>query len=60
MTLAEIKQYDNDSISLDLLAVIEESDQVIQVEDNGVSGLKNGEHWYSVYLADGSKIHVSV
>ena len=51
MTLEQIIKLNNEIITLEQLAEIEESQCVELVEDNGMSGL-NGKHWYSITVTE--------
>lgn len=58
MTIEQLKDLDGNIITLEELEAVEEFENVVSTEDNGLSGLHYNKHWYSVTLSNGEEIQV--
>lgn len=56
--MSDLKKFDGEIVTLEEMAEIEESSEVVNVESNGSSGQHVGYYWYTVTFADGSEMDV--
>lgn len=55
-----IKLLEKEFITLEELEIIEENENVVEIQDNGMSGQYYGKHWYTVVLENGEEFEVYV
>lgn len=58
MKIEKIKKLDGQTVTLKQLRKVEESENVINIEDNGLSGLHYNKHWYSAFLVNNEEIQL--
>lgn len=58
MTREEILKLDTEIVSKELFQEIFESEEVMNFQNCGVSGLKNNYNWFIITLTDGKEINL--
>lgn len=58
MDIKNLKNYDGEEVDVETMEKIEESENVVEVENCGMSGQHVGYIYYNVKLKDGSEISI--